>query len=428
MNSEDIFNGITNIDDSLVNEAAKKPRSRLRLYASIAACLALCIGILSGIGGRAGSGGKDLLTYMSYAGPALPLTSLTDTTGITADRNVDFNFSPYETGASEIILTDSYDLTNTTDAPLTLELAYPFVAALRDEAKFYPTVTVDGAATDCTLVPGGRLDTTDASFEDLRAELTDGYLSSAFAPAPPLDQSVIVYQFSDLRQTNEATSDLSVTFTMDPARTSVWTYGSEGGYFNTEPGEQRRIFSISEGTKYLIVLGDDVENMTAAPGVEYTLDRSESSLAGILRQLMPTDNEIHFNVFAKLLEEYGYASAKMPFGGLEDIFSIAIGADRVMYQVFTVTVPAGQIIRISAAMTKDASIDHTGPSKDRDGYDLVTTLGSPLTFTRQTASITNYEHIRILRQNFGFDPKKGVTTVDLSIENEHYYMDVQKAK
>ena len=57
---------------------------------------------------------------------------------------------------------------------------------------------------------------------------------------------------------------------------------------------------------------------------------------------------------------------------------------------------------------------------------MVTTLASPFTFTKMTASISNYEHIDILDQNFGFDLENNVTEVELDLAEEHYWMDIKK--
>ena len=57
------------------------------------------------------------------------------------------------------------------------------------------------------------------------------------------------------------------------------------------------------------------------------------------------------------------------------------------------------------------------------GYDLTTVLGSDLTFTGQTAQLTGWEQVEIVRQNFGFDPENGITQVPLTLE--HYYLEVR---
>ena len=57
---------------------------------------------------------------------------------------------------------------------------------------------------------------------------------------------------------------------------------------------------------------------------------------------------------------------------------------------------------------------------------MVTSLGSNLTFTVQTASISNYDAIEIIRQNFGFDFVGGITKVDLKVSEPHYYLEIRE--
>jgi hypothetical protein len=56
---------------------------------------------------------------------------------------------------------------------------------------------------------------------------------------------------------------------------------------------------------------------------------------------------------------------------------------------------------------------------------MVTSLGSNIAFTVQSASISNYDTIEIVRQNFGFDLTAGVTKVDLVMDEPHYYLEVR---
>ena len=73
-------------------------------------------------------------------------------------------------------------------------------------------------------------------------------------------------------------------------------------------------------------------------------------------------------------------------------------------------------------------MDYYGDDKNKDGYDMATQLGSNLTFTEQTASICKHEQIEIIDQNFGFDPKNGITTVPLHLNQEHYWIQVRKLR
>lgn len=78
---------------------------------------------------------------------------------------------------------------------------------------------------------------------------------------------------------------------------------------------------------------------------------------------------------------------------------------------------------------KDPSYDHycaATENKGVSGYDLVTALGSNLTFTQQTARLEDQGQIEIVRQNFGFDIANGINKVSLDLNVPHYYMEVKK--
>ena len=56
----------------------------------------------------------------------------------------------------------------------------------------------------------------------------------------------------------------------------------------------------------------------------------------------------------------------------------------------------------------------------------MTTLGSNLTFTEQTASVSHTELIGLVRDSFGFDLGAGVTRVQLDMEQAHYCLEITK--
>ena len=99
-----------------------------------------------------------------------------------------------------------------------------------------------------------------------------------------------------------------------------------------------------------------------------------------------------------------------------------------MYFSFEVTIPAGESVNVEATMRKDASIDFIGEGKDKDGYDMATQLGSNLMFKSQTASISGFDEIEIVGQNFGFDLSNGITSVILDMNQDHYWMEIRKVR
>ena len=89
-------------------------------------------------------------------------------------------------------------------------------------------------------------------------------------------------------------------------------------------------------------------------------------------------------------------------------------------------VQAGESIIVEAKMTKEGSFDFYGEGLEREGYDMMTDVGSTFTFTGQNASISNAEYIRIVGQNFGFDLENHITEVELDMSVPHYYLEVEQ--
>ena len=146
MKAERLFRAIGLVDEDLIETAAETPvkkRPVWRRYAAAAACLMVLCGagaaylVTGGFhdhGASAGGSGinnagstADALTFMSYAGPVLPLTTAEETPGVTAERRTDWNFTPrtdpegYDSqwGAA---ITDGFILGNPTDTDVTLTL------------------------------------------------------------------------------------------------------------------------------------------------------------------------------------------------------------------------------------------------------------------------------------------------------------------
>ena len=321
-------------------------------------------------------------------------------------------------------------------------------------------------------------------FEDYQTLLsTDAYFHSAFDSFPVLDQTVYVYRMHDFvysESTESANPTLSFDFYIDYDKTYVFTYGMNGASMDYETGFCSRRKGAIEyrpnasperqhpGDGYIILLGEDLEEYTLQGyrdggcdlgeelnDLNCTITRYESTLGEVLAELMPdyldevisqldTDRfgvtsptevpayELYLGLAAELLESYGQIGTtpveRYDTGMLEDIFSAVYTNNRVIYLSFEVTIPAGESITVEAVMTKDASIDYIGNDKDKDGYDMATKLGSNLTFTKQTASISQYEEIEIVDQNFGFDIQNGITTVPLDLNQDLYWMQIRKIR
>lgn len=182
--------------------------------------------------------------------------------------------------------------------------------------------------------------------------------------------------------------------------------------------------------KYETTMKDFIVNVCFAEfdtTAEYLYGTSDSEDATLLTIVT---KDMALGYIAQLMYDDGILSGdgieRYDSGWLENYIYDYPQMSRVMYLTFDVTIPAGDSITVNAAMVKKASMDFVGKNKHRNGYDMVTTLASPFTFTKQTASITNFDDIVILDQNFGFNLENGITEVELDIKEEHYWMDVYK--
>ena len=319
-----------------------------------------------------------------------------------------------------------------------------------------------------------------AYWTDYKALLSDGtYLSESMMDFPSLDIPITVYEYSNLTYSGEEEAT-NPTFTVhykhDPNKSTIagWGWNAGGwdvdgtGYYGCSrvyvPGGN----DIDKGaTAYFIVIGEDIESLTTTGyvnagcddgnelnGVTYDFQKYETTLEKFLLEVCLVEyvddaeliagidysEEIHIQsmitqkmvlgYIAQLMYDHGILSddvvERYDTGWLEDYVYEFGNMQRVMYLSFDVTIPAGTSITVDATMTKDASIDYVGENKNRNGYDMVTTLASPFSFTKQTASISNFDSIEILGQNFGFDIENGITEVELDLNEEHYWMDIKK--
>ncbi len=371
MKEERIFDGITDIRDDIIErtekyEFKKKPKSAWIKWGAVAACGCLAVGlggkfVLDNIGGSAGGGGsipeagfgseENSISYMSYQGPVLPLGAMTEIEGITAERNINFDFSPYKTYTesyeyngevytyenhnSESIVTDGYTLTNSTENDITAELVYSFAGDFRSKATEIPTISVNSTKIETEIfagkyiggftgVYGGNDDTERLNLKSIdgwtgyEAVLSDNsYRNEAFSDYPGLNQNVIVYKLTDIayngNDENATNPTLSLEFSHSK-NTTVMTYGSTGGRYDPNGGWQHRSYNIPESfqpdygeAKYLIVLGDDVTDLKIQgyqdggcdpgeeiEGVTADIERYEAVLGDIVYEIFIKDRS-HLN-------------------------------------------------------------------------------------------------------------------------------------
>ena len=308
--------------------------------------------------------------------------------------------------------------------------------------------------------------------------LEDGtYFSNAFVEAESLDQPVIVYKLSNLTvgESEYEAATLCISYKYNPKNTSILTWGFNGGGTRADTGDEYRDFFIRDGkrkadeeVKYFIVVGEDIESYelqgymdgSCTPGEEIddvsaTVTREEMTLEEMLREIAQIkynaisgnefdgdynrylDEKINFNMYYQALVKhfamYGPLGTdpkeRYDFGMLTDVISEIPYLERILYLSFEVTIPANSSVEVNVNQFKNASFDFGCSGSENvgiDGYDMVTTLDSNLKFIEQTASISNYDSIEIVRQNFGFDIEDGITKVTLNSNEPHYYLEVRK--
>lgn len=496
---EKLYAAITGIREALIEQAQSTPlreekrRRAWRRPAAAAACLCLLAGagawglthVRMGSAGGGNGGHGEGTAFLSYAGPVFPLALAETAEHVDAARTVTLDFSAFcqvpETVHSRgwdttVAVTDETVLTNHGQEDAAVTAVYPFPASLRQlDAGSLPAVTVDGLPAETRLLAGTEMGYT-GSWEDYRDGLTENTLSAALSETPEaelLSRPVTVYALDNARVTAGEGSNpcLTVETTVDPTRTSLFTWGfhiggqdlvdqhtsrlSEG-YSIPKPGEK------DWGTRYIIVMGQDLtdytvqgyQNGSLKPGedLEAAVDitRTETTFGEILRQVAELwyqdregqDDTVSFDLwftlfcrdFAARLPEPGAAMDLNGWPGdwLEEAFSWCDTADRVFYLAFDLVIPAGGSAVVTAELTKEASFDYHCAGTENQGvygYDLMTRHpGGNLTFTAQTVRLTHTDRVEILRQNLGFDLEAGITAVPLDPGQEHYYLEVRRTE
>ena len=524
MSSERIFNAITDVRDELVEEAAntklKKSRVMIMRLCAVAASFVLVIGIggyfltktnmtapppppVTSPGGSAnGSGHADGSTeFMSYAGPVFPMTLLNGAEGVSASRDIAYDFERFgvrqentvglQLHPADIRIIDSYTLTNQTPNDIEVDVLYPFAGSYSDLFKLLPTINMNGNELDATLLAGqysggfrGVLGSGEEtthnlklidSWEDYRALLSDGeYLRQALSEFTELDQIVTVYEFTNPVADYEAAVNPTITarFNLDFEKTIVLGYGFHGGRVDPENNQMMQSFSVPrEGfpqygkSFYLIVIGEDISNLNIRGYVDGSCDddkeydgttvdvaRKEAMLGELLYTILENhmqqvywssgyeyqnvkDIDMYYRSAMELLTTYGVLAEGDPAdryhtGWLDDIYYETFIHQRVYYLRAQVVIPTGESVVLTVESIKQPSFDFfAGNSENMGlyGYDMVTQLGSSLTFDSVTTRLIHPEAVVIRRQNFGFDLDNDITEVALDTGIERYYLEVRSA-
>lgn len=483
-----LFKALSMVDQDLVEEAwtyrppARKHRPALYGLAAAACCTVFCAfgffylvtGGFHGFGSAApeesagetqpaegaevsedvtADNGSDSVSYLSYAGPVLPLTVLEQDTPITAAREVTWDVS---SDPSRARYEDAYTLTNPTPRAVTVTALYPFAGNFRDLAAQQPGITMDGQTLTPQLHPGayaggftgtgdGQAGTCNllqpSSWEDYAALLEDGSYASAALAGPTLPQTpVVVYDFSAL-STPSPDLELVVSCAYDSSATMLLSYDfSSGNWDGTNAWRQYGGRAVADGCPTLIVVGEDITSCSLLDG--YGLDapelhgvtgqviRRETTLAQALENLcraylahqLPGEETWTDAVSlsdltaaaAQLLTDHGPLSPapveRYADGRLDELIAEAGTVSRVFYLSFPLTIPAGGTVTVTATGQKTASFDFPGtggPYEGTQSYELASALGSSLAFVGQNARLLCGDDTTLAWDDYGFSAAGG---------------------
>lgn len=412
--------------------------------------------------------------YDFYAPPALPLTAVSGGEVLTAERDVTLDFSDFR--PTDIIypkrvqITDVYRLTNPTGDAVTAELAFPSYWQPYDDTYRIPTITVDEmvpATALCASLDAAQSVDRAGNFAELQDAMAQtDFLAEALSPAPTLNTPVTVYHISNfIWPETEDPEDLrvGVIYSRSDA-TTVWKYGTMDMTENEELGIDYMLLHAPTAEDhwimdeaYLIVEGPDVVNLAIqgyrgyavtesamVEGVSADVEKYESTLGEMVAllakdyaQYTPYDGTrmrarlpaaLLYEGAAKRIASDTYSNQAIEvLHSLSELFGAVESERRLVYQVFSVTIPAGETTTIEVQYILPGSEDITGfgHQSDRTGFELAATLGSNLHFTNLTATLAGEDVILAFwGQNFGFDLKNGINTVTLSPQTERCYLTI----
>ena len=413
-------------------------------------------------------------TFMSDAGPILQLSILEDDADITATRNLVLDFTNFGNSSRDIKLIDSYTLTNETDTAQTVQILYPIATTFLDIARSLPTILLENNPLEIEFRSG---DTTRLNIENhnwwrhyanIISDAT--YQNQALAEMPNLNQTVTIYQFTDVKSdfSRGEAPTLDISFNIDFSATTVLSYGFNGMSIDTESGDMRKSFSIPrqevmnvERTYYMIVIGENIEEMTIQgyengglnPGEEiditFLLERYEMALSDVLMEIIEDfvndwwteENtsifnpemrlEIYRNV-ANILNDSEFSMDSEIFhhsaGMIEELISQIIGHERIFYLTTELTIPASSAVDLTVNSYKQGSFDFYAAPRGNEGvngFDMLPLSGSYLNLNQINIELVGYENIEIVRQNFGFDLTKNITNIEIDVDELHYFIEVR---
>ncbi len=385
-------------------------------------------------------------------------------------------------------ISDTYTLTNKGADEQTIRILYPFVSSLSKLDYGKPTMYIDNKIIEPELYAGDicadfvgaggsssslniRYFDEWESYADLLSD--DTYFDEMMSGFPDFsDHPATIYEFTDAWGPEDdveagiSSAYLSFTFRQSD-NTRVFSSGFNIGRANGT-GKLKSIgFSIPQGlksgyadTKYLFVLGDDIEDLkysgyahvgkiikrTKKVDAGVTINRYESSLENVLTLAFdransldpPKNKELYYGLWKRLLLEHG-AFSESPKGRYSFVWmgdsdmSDTESVPRIFWMGTEVTVHEGESITVRISWEENANLSHSQdyikPDDEKGviGYHLLTTAGSNMEFTDQSVVIDGGKQINVVRSDMDLVADEEGMKAVLEMQQPHYYIDVKNA-
>lgn len=388
-------------------------------------------------------------SFMYDPGAIMPVISKDN--GIQAQRTLTLDCIT-DNDLHTIHVNDTYILTS--DQDISTSVLIPFVSDINSLPDLMPTVEINGETAETTLHAGRNTESL-TGWQQCREWMNDNaYIEKAMQDAIDLsDMPVTVYTFRDpwgeQRGNDIPNPTIRVLFEMDYEKTSVISYGFHAGLNNPEEGIMGRGFSIPQttdtdyGRTYtLIVIGDDIENMTiqgyntggwdtektieAGVSVETSLNNLEKALYSIAKDNYDEMNEDEscFGLYFCLLKDMIFMMKNQP---LEDIE--ILNPERIFLLEVQVHIPESKETALKVSYEKETAYDFAASSVKNPALRgiRIVNLNNGIVQS-QRLELTGADTISIVSHNTGPDLSQNITDCELSNEIDRYYLDIQRKK
>lgn len=419
-----------------------------------------------------------------YPGALMPMTLKEDNSHISANRQINYDFSKMNKASRGFVtITDQYVLKNQSEKDQEVTISYPYIGSMEDLVQHYPQLTINGEKTTGTISSKAYMGKDSQGNLQLfsPAISTDEYSSMmkelqkvGTIDEKRLDEKVTVYEFTDGDKGKVSSDGAAYVARMKVKDVNkVYTVNMGGYYYDKEYLYVGFFIEDAKKSKIapkLIFIGDEpveyeelgytrMDFFKEYETKEVTAKRKEyeSTIGTELKTLIElqasesipkncTNREelkalyevrckqvmsdiLRWNLDGKETKEDDVAAYYS--NNLSDVTYLIMNSYGTYEFTKTITIPAGETLQVQWKYEKQGNHNTSEPKDkflDQYGYDNCLNLGTNLTFTKQQASVTEADNIRIVDQNYGFDLDNHVHSVDLELDAERYYMVVKVLK